>query len=273
MYWQVTNRVQSQCFEEDCRANHSIKAVNTTTGECIICFPCLVCEDSTTVPSVPCGARVPFGTQIQCVPRQLPNHVSVSKASAYTTSVPFISLVTSPSVTSWHSHFTGIRQTTVIPTKSSTQLMVIPGTSSTYSGSSAKPQKATKKQDHAVVYILSSGAALGIILFFAVRYRLWKRKTRQSQLPNTSSTTTDIDPCSAVSHAHDRSACTVYPGKDRAEFSRSRPKDVSQQGNINRQFQPEVHPDAPEERAVPPSLDVTNSGGTFSVFTVASYLH
>ena len=43
-----------------------IKTVNTTTGECISCYPCSSCVDGYTL-SVPCGTTVPFGTEIKCV--------------------------------------------------------------------------------------------------------------------------------------------------------------------------------------------------------------
>ena len=45
-----------------------IKTVNTTTGECISCYPCPIptCVDGYTS-SVPCGTTVPVGTEIKCV--------------------------------------------------------------------------------------------------------------------------------------------------------------------------------------------------------------
>lgn len=42
-----------------------IKTVDTTTGDCISCFPCPPCDDGYTS-SVPCGTTVPFGTEIKC---------------------------------------------------------------------------------------------------------------------------------------------------------------------------------------------------------------
>lgn len=57
-------RVKSQTCSE-CNGQY-IKTVNTTTGECISCFPCPRCNDGYTS-SVPCGTTVPFGTEIKCV--------------------------------------------------------------------------------------------------------------------------------------------------------------------------------------------------------------
>jgi len=56
-------RVRTQCPE--CIGQY-IKTVDTITGECISCFPCLRCDGDYTS-SVPCGATVPFGTDIKCV--------------------------------------------------------------------------------------------------------------------------------------------------------------------------------------------------------------
>ena len=55
--------MRTQCPE--CPAQY-IKTVNTATGKCISCFPCPSCDGHYTS-SVPCGATVPFGTEIKCV--------------------------------------------------------------------------------------------------------------------------------------------------------------------------------------------------------------
>ena len=55
--------MRTQCPE--CPAQY-IKTVNTATGKCISCYPCLSCDGDYTS-SVPCGATVPFGTEIKCI--------------------------------------------------------------------------------------------------------------------------------------------------------------------------------------------------------------
>ena len=70
--------MRTQCPE--CTGQY-IKTVDTTTGECISCFPCPQCDGDYTS-SVSCGTTVPFGTEIKCVIQSDP--VVLPKASTQT---------------------------------------------------------------------------------------------------------------------------------------------------------------------------------------------
>ena len=74
-------KVTTQCPE--CNGQY-IKTVNTTTGECISCFPCLRSCDSGYTSSVACGTTVPFGTDIKCVLLIPSDPVVLPEASMHT---------------------------------------------------------------------------------------------------------------------------------------------------------------------------------------------
>ena len=71
--------MRTLCLEADCTGQH-IKQVNTTTGECISCFPCPPCNSGYSS-SVRCGTNVSFGTDIKCVLLSTVHPTSSSRAS------------------------------------------------------------------------------------------------------------------------------------------------------------------------------------------------
>ena len=224
LYRQVSVRVKSQCLQEDC-TDQSIKVVEPTSGQCVTCFSCLPCVAGQTL-SVPCGSTVPPGTDIHCV-RTTPDPVVISKASAYTTAL--IPLATFPSVTSWHSSFTGTKQITETAIKSCTHPVVVSATSSkNYNGGSSSSavnthfeHRGKTAKDHKMgeitVVFLSLGVTLLVICFIvslAILCRLRKRKTVQSQVRDSSRMTPmSHDPRSGTFHVRnsDTFAVCVHP--------------------------------------------------------------
>ena len=180
----------SQCFEEDCRENQSIRVVNATTGECISCFPCLDCTDGT--PSVPCGSTVPAGTDIHCA-RTHPDPSLVSKASAqYTTNGVFTSVVPSPSVSSQHrSRLTSTKQTTIEPvTIISHSVVATAAIPKTYATDEPKTTQESSTKDGQTVgdgekdviiiiatFLIVLTVVIVCIVYFV--YRLWKMRSMQ----------------------------------------------------------------------------------------------
>ena len=258
--------VKSLCIKEDC-TDKSIKVINKTTGECMTCFPCLIC--SVGVPSVPCNSTVPHGTAIDCV--QLPDPALVSRSSAYATSGILISLVASPSVTLWSSRITRTKQISVEPVPSNSDLVIVPATSSAvYFGSREtnnhreKPKinakEGRKMGDNAIIYIVSVVAL--IVIAFGIVCRMWKRKTIQSH-PLTRNTITDTVPC-----AQRNDTCTVDPATITAVYSHVRPKDgQDKEGSSSQHFQSNtVYVDSCEEisETIPSSLDAISPEGTFT---------
>ena len=266
--------VKSLCIEEDC-TDQSVKVVNQTTGECMTCFPCLICSDG--VPSVPCGSTVPHGTDIHCV--QLPDPALVSKSSAYATSGILTSLVASPSVTLWSSSLTRMKQNSVVPETRNAHLVIVPATSSKISSGFSSSavnvgsketsnyrkkrklhQEENQKMGDNMKFSLISGAAL-IVTVVGIVYVLWKRKTTQSH-PPTSSAIADTDPT-----VWKTNTCTVHPATVTAVHSCACPeddKDKEEKGN--QRFQSNsVYADSCEEisETIPLSLDVVNPEGKF----------
>ena len=269
--------VTSQCFEEDCQGNKSIKLINPSTRECIACFPCLDCEDGT--PSVPCGVTVPLGTDIQCVPSR-PSPSVVSKASAYATSGTLTSLAGS-SVTMQQSSLL-ILMMTAAPTVSTTHSAVVatasfshPTSSVVYTGSittqtrkkqAFPPDEIQKKSSHTTVYLFS-GLFL-LVTFIAIVYRMRKRKrAKQLCLPVTN----QEHESHVMPSDQGGDMCTVHPSTVTAVFSRSRSKQDqgSSMNNDNQLFQPdEADVVFCEAATIPSSVDVTNTEGTYLVLTV-----
>ena len=272
--------MRSRCVEEDCRPNQSIKVVNPTTGECVTCFPCLVCTEGISTPSVPCGSTVPLGTDIHCI--------QIQPVSTYTTKyVTFRHLATSPSVTTWSSSITGTTQITTVPIMSGTHLVVVPATSSTYASSSSsdnanskKAQQPRKKKefpseedhkmgDYTIIYI--AGCIALVITFVAILCRWQKRKTCRFYPIPISSNTTCNDPYPVMSTTwSSNKACTVHPETNSALFSSSCCKDDelgSKKGN-DQHFQTDQVQvaDAFDEFAVttvPSSLDDNPTEGSY----------
>ena len=264
--------VTSQCFEEDCQANKSIKLINPSTRECIACFPCLDCEDGT--PSVPCGVTVPLGTDIQCVPLR-PSPSVVSKASAYATSGTLTSLAGS-SVTMQQSSLLILMMTAstthsaVVATTSfshPTSLGVFTGsiTTQTRKKQVFTPGEFQEKSSHTTIYLF--GGVFLLVTCIAIVYRMWKRKkAEQLSLP-----VTNQEPESRVMPSDQGGdMCTVHPSTVTAVYSRSRSKQDqgSSMNNDNQLFQPDEADVFRETATIPSSVDMTNTEGTYLVLTV-----
>ena len=273
--------VTSGCFEEDCDANKSIRLVNSSTGECIACFPCLECTYGT--PSVPCGVTVPLGTDIHCVPLR-PDPSVASKASSYTTSRILTSLAGS-SVTAWQSSLLkSDLMITVAPTVRTTHSPVVatpssshPTSSDVYTGPITEktrkkrrpPQGEMQKKSSRTLVYLFSGIFLPATLG-AIVYRIRKKKKPvEPRLPVTNVVSNQDPESSAMPSNRGDDMCTVHPSTLTAVYSRSHSKEDQElrMDNENQYFQPDEAADivSGEASTIPLSVDFTNTEGTFLV--------
>ena len=152
-----------------------IKTVNTTTGECISCFPCPSCVDGYTS-SVPCGTTVPFGTEIKCVLIQS-DPVVLSAASTQTSHLNSLPLSIS------RKFIVTLATSIVHPTASSS--------SSTRSiikqrdrSDTTKKQKSEKELSlEEWIYIFGGVTVFLAVALVAVMYRISRRKRRKQLQP------------------------------------------------------------------------------------------
>ena len=279
--------MSSQCFEEDCRENQSIRVVNATTGECISCFPCLDCTDGT--PSVPCGSTVPAGTDIHCA-RTHPDPSLVSKASAqYTTNGIFTSVVLSPSISSLQhrSRLTSTKQITIEPvtinshasivsaailkiyaiSSSSTVSFGLKKTDETQESPTKDGQTVGDSGGNVIIIIVTFLVVLtvAILCIVYIVYRLWKMRTMQVHHPISTRSTYKYPTSSSISLTQQKSdTCIVDPAARTAVFSPARPKDIKhkiKKGNDHKCFQCDQITET-----IPLSLDVTHNEGTLFPF-------
>ena len=156
-----------------------IKTVDTTTGECISCFPCPRCVDDYTS-SVPCGTTVPSGTDIKCVLIQS-DPVVLSVASTQTRHLNSLPLSISSKFIAAPATRTSIVHLTASSSSSIRSSIKRRDRSDT-----TKNQKSEKEllleewKKDSNVYIFG-GVFLAVILV-AVMYRISRTKSRK-QLP------------------------------------------------------------------------------------------
>lgn len=281
--------MNSLCIESDC-TRQSIKVINVETGECITCFPCLDCAVGT--PSVRCGATVPHGTDIHCVPVGPQAPAQVSKVTARTTSQILTSLATSSSISFSHSSLATTKEIISTPVTIMPHSAVVGVTTSTayptsgpstmYPGvkTTVKPsqkEESPVKNDQAMEenLILSLITCSAVMIFVFVAGCLHKcRKRKETRSINSKISVAGKNTCSNWLHRRGyRATCTVDPGTESAAFSHGNPKDDQEPQMVreDQQVQPDqIHLESCEGRPdiIPSSLDVSNieAEGTFYFF-------
>lgn len=178
-------KVNSACFEQDCPVNMSIRVINSTTGKCFTCFPCInLCSDG--LPSVPCGSTVYEDTVISCdgpmnqdpsiSPLQLATPYSSHLASSVITATPSMTVTVASSLISAAFKFGSVE------TESK---HVALSTSSTVNTASSKviPSSNSQKQPSAVV-VTVIGISVGVTFLLVVLLCIHKQqKTKHRRIP------------------------------------------------------------------------------------------
>lgn len=191
-----------------------IKTVNTTTGECISCFPCPRCDDGYTS-SVPCGTTIPFGTEIKCVLIQS-DPVGFPLASTQTghlNSLPlsisskFINIVAPATSTS----IVDLTASSSSSTRSST--IIQRDRFDTTKKQKSEKELSLKEWKNSSIYIFG-GVFLSAALIVAVIYGISRRKTRKQLQPHPvddirPDPTLPVESSSDVVLSQDRETCSI----------------------------------------------------------------